>query len=175
MKYTTHVHCQPCPSLGKLSKETRKGWGSSSLPPTQRMPTKCSLPICTHTVEIKNTSFNTFIVISGDLFVYCILKGFTSLKNYYIFWKHPFVTDWKFKAIKSKNHCFRSWCDGLVDKGSGCSCRGPTFGSQHPHGCPQLFVARVPGIWCPLWASVAPGIRVLLAHRKTVIHSKNEP
>ena len=37
------------------------------------------------------------------------------------------------------------WRDGSVVKSTGCSCRGPGFASQHPHGGSELPVTPVPG------------------------------
>ena len=37
------------------------------------------------------------------------------------------------------------WRDGSLVKSTICSCRGPRFNSQHPHGSSQLSVTPVPG------------------------------
>ena len=41
------------------------------------------------------------------------------------------------------------WRDGSVIKNTGCSCRGPRFSSQHPHGGSQPSVTPAPGNLMP--------------------------
>lgn len=41
-----------------------------------------------------------------------------------------------------------------VAKSTWWSCRGPSFGSQHPHSDTQPTLIPVPGVWCPLLTSM---------------------
>ncbi|EDL33708.1 mCG148147 [Mus musculus] len=40
------------------------------------------------------------------------------------------------------------WRDGSVVKSTDCSCRGPEFNSQQPHGGSQPSVMGLDAFWC---------------------------
>jgi hypothetical protein len=71
----------------------------------------------------------------------------------------------------------RSWKDASVVKSTGCSCRGPRYNSQHPHGHSQLPVTSVARIFDSLfWTPSGPGTQVVHRHRcrQTLIHRCNK-
>lgn len=57
------------------------------------------------------------------------------------------------------------WRNGSVVKSPGCSCRGPGFNYQHPHGAAQLSEIPVP--WDPMSSSSLNGHCMHMVHRHT--------
>ena len=60
--------------------------------------------------------------------------------------------------------CIWGGIGGSAVKSSCCSCRGPGFGSQQPHGGSQPSLAPVWGGFKVPWASGAPGVYMVCMH-----------
>lgn len=81
----------------------------------------------------------------------------------------------KFTSPYLPNAGIKHMCWGCEDcsavKNIYCSCRGPDFGSQHPHSCSKPFVTPAPGgvLWPPLHLHSTKHIST---YRYTTTHKK---